>query len=167
MLPSLDADVAVALTAERQVTASPGALETQIQTRVPEGARPVTMQILDAVRQNAPGSFEVTLVPEELGRLRLTVTPGEAGLAIVMSADRPETLDLMRRSIDILAQEARDEGFGTLDFAFEGSERGGGHPEWTREPDPPSAVSSQPKPPAALAAPVPQHGAPGGLDIRL
>ncbi len=42
-------------------------------------------------------------------------------------ADRPETLELMRRHIDILAQEFRDIGYGSAEFSFgQGGQRPGG-----------------------------------------
>ncbi|MCY1128712.1 flagellar hook-length control protein FliK [Frigidibacter sp. RF13] len=74
------------------------------------------------------GPVEVTLSPEELGRVRMVLQGGEAGLTLTLTAERPETLDLMRRHIDQLAQDLRDLGYRNLAFSFanEGGQRGGG-----------------------------------------
>ena len=56
--------------------------------------------------------------PEELGRVRLTLSTTEAGLTLSVLAERPETLDMMRRHIEQLAQEFRDLGFGDVSFSF-------------------------------------------------
>lgn len=61
---------------------------------------------------------EVTLAPEELGRITMTISSSDGGLTLTLVAERPETLELMRRNIDQLAQEFRDLGFGALNFAF-------------------------------------------------
>lgn len=67
----------------------------------------------------APGDkVEVILSPEELGRVRMTILNDDRGLTMTFVAERPETLDLMRRNIDSLAQDFRGLGFGTLNFAF-------------------------------------------------
>ena len=67
----------------------------------------------------APGDkVEVILSPEELGRVRMTILNDDRGLTMTFVAERPETLDLMRRNIDSLAQDFRGLGFGALNFAF-------------------------------------------------
>ena len=66
-----------------------------------------------------PGQpVEVTLSPEELGKVRMTLTTTDGGLTLSLVADRPETLALMRRHIDQLAQDFRDLGFQNLSFSF-------------------------------------------------
>ena len=77
-----------------------------------ETARAIATQIAEALRQGS-GTIDVTLSPEELGRVRLSVGVSEGAMLVSISAERPETLDLMRRHIDILHAEARAEGFAT------------------------------------------------------
>lgn len=61
---------------------------------------------------------EVTLSPDELGRVRMTLATHDGNLNMAIQADRPETLDLLRRHIDSLAQDFRDMGFDDLNFSF-------------------------------------------------
>lgn len=45
---------------------------------------------------------ELRIAPPELGRLRITLRGGADDLRIAISADRTETLDLVRRNLDVL-----------------------------------------------------------------
>ncbi len=89
-----------------------------------------TQQLAEALRQNAPvvqnsGSLEVALHPEELGRVRLVFTPADAGLTVTVQADRSDTLEVLRRNIDLLANDLREQGYERLSFEFDGSGRDG------------------------------------------
>ena len=82
-------------------------------------ARPVVGQVVQAIARNLPdGVVELRLQPEELGRLRLAISPTDTGYSVQVTAERPETLDLVRRNIDLLAADLKDPGFGSLDFSF-------------------------------------------------
>ena len=51
------------------------------------------------------------------------MTPAEAGIAVSVMAERPETLDLLRRNIDSLQQAMSDIGYSDIAFSFDlGSE---------------------------------------------
>jgi hypothetical protein len=63
-------------------------------------------------------SVDVTLSPEELGRVRMTISSADGVLTLTLVAERSDTLDLMRRNVDQLARDFRDLGFSTLNFAF-------------------------------------------------
>ena len=69
-------------------------------------------------RQTPDGSVEIKLSPEELGRVRMTVSPGDAEVTISVMAERGETLDLLRRNADILSAELRNAGFERLSLDF-------------------------------------------------
>ncbi|MBV7380419.1 flagellar hook-length control protein FliK [Maritimibacter dapengensis] len=88
----------------------------------PETARHVVSQVADIVRMPADGRVEVTLRPEELGRLSLSFTQDAGTMNVSLSADRPETLELIRRNLDLLEQELRDMGFSNLAFDFGGGD---------------------------------------------
>lgn len=75
-------------------------------------------QLAQSVARFPDRPVEVTLSPEELGRVRMTLTTGDGGMTLTLVADRPETLALMRRHIDQLAQDFRDMGFQNLSFSF-------------------------------------------------
>ncbi len=81
-------------------------------------ARPVITQIVQAAKTAVDGIIEVKLSPEELGRVRLTMTTGETGMTVLVTAERPETLDLLRRNIDLFAADLADQGFSDLNFSF-------------------------------------------------
>jgi hypothetical protein len=81
--------------------------------------RPVVQQVTQGImRSNLEGSVEVRLWPEELGKVRLAMTPSDVGLTVMVTAERPETLDLMRRHIDLLEADLRENGFDGLAFQF-------------------------------------------------
>lgn len=92
------------------------ALATQPQS--PEIPRQIAQQIALAVQGGANNSIELQLNPLELGRVRITLSPSEAGMIVSIVADRAETLDLMRRNADMLAQDFRDIGYGATSFDF-------------------------------------------------
>jgi flagellar hook-length control protein FliK len=50
--------------------------------------------------------------------VRISVTAGDAGLTVAIIAERPETVDLMRRNIDLLTRELREMGYENLTFTF-------------------------------------------------
>lgn len=111
---------------------------------------------------------ELTLSPEELGRVKMTLTTQDGALSLAIQADRPETVDLMRRHIDQLAQDFRDLGFTSLSFSFAqgdastagGQDRGDAAPAETEAEIRSAATISNPHPAA-------RDHASGGLDLRL
>jgi hypothetical protein len=76
------------------------------------------MRLAETISRVAPGATEIRLAPEELGRIRLRVTGAEGVAHIVIAADRPETLDLIRRHLPELMQDLRQQGFDQATFAF-------------------------------------------------
>ncbi|WP_425097690.1 flagellar hook-length control protein FliK [Tropicibacter sp. S64] len=105
----------------------------------------VLRQIMERVPKLADGALEVRLSPEELGRVRMHMTPSDHGMTVHIQADRPETLDLLRRHVDQLARDLADAGFETSNFTFGGGESdsrpGGGQPS---EPSMPTISQSAP-----------------------
>ncbi|WP_164738308.1 flagellar hook-length control protein FliK [Frigidibacter oleivorans] len=90
----------------------------------------VLRQVADHLATGPDRPVELTLAPEELGRLRLTLTPVDGGMTLSVAAERPETLDLLRRNIDGLARELQSLGYAELSFSFAQDQR---HPR-----DPPA-----------------------------
>ncbi len=86
--------------------------------RIEPNARPVITQLVQAARSAIDGMVEVKLSPEELGRVRLAMTTAESGMTVLVTAERPETLDLIRRNIDIFAADLTEQGFTDLNFSF-------------------------------------------------
>lgn len=80
--------------------------------------RNVAKQIVAAVRADNDGRLELQLSPEELGKVRLSLHVADNTINVVILADRPETIDLMRRHADILQREFRESGFSSMSFTF-------------------------------------------------
>jgi flagellar hook-length control protein FliK len=84
----------------------------------PGAARALAIQVVQPLTQATDGTVEVALEPEELGRVRLSLTPNDQGVAVQVQADRQDTLDLMRRHAAVLEREFREAGFGSVSFGF-------------------------------------------------
>ncbi|MFD1195062.1 flagellar hook-length control protein FliK [Seohaeicola saemankumensis] len=126
--------------------------------------RHVAQQIADVATRAADGPVDLHLNPAELGKVRISMAMAEGGIAVNILAERPETLDLMRRHIDQLAQEFRHLGYGTINFSFGQQKQGqenrqdGGHAAT------PSSASGD----RVAAAPATRAGRQdSGLDIRI
>lgn len=85
----------------------------------------VAMQVAEVARQLPDRPVEITLTPEELGKVRLSFQMSENGaMHVVIAAERPETMDLLRRNIDSLAGEFKDLGYSDSGFSFESFDQG-------------------------------------------
>lgn len=90
-------------------------------------AAEVARQIAERIAIHQGGILEITLSPEELGRLRLSMSRDGEGILVTVQAERSETLELMRRNVDLLAQDLRALGYEGATFDF-GQWRGEGQP---------------------------------------
>jgi flagellar hook-length control protein FliK len=72
-----------------------------------EVARDLAQQIGARIMPLARGQFELALAPAELGRLEIALREVDGVMTLSVTAERPETLDLIRRHVDLLAQELR------------------------------------------------------------
>ena len=115
--------------------------------------------------QNRP--VELTLHPRELGRVRLTLQAVDGSMAVAIAVERPETLDLLRRHIDQLANQLRDIGYQNLTFEFAAQDQQFGHRErgfadTQRLAEDANQPSTQPPEPLRLLI-----GGDAGVDIRV
>lgn len=136
------------------------------EIRIATLARGATAQIAEAVRLPLDGSIEVRLSPEELGRVRVSMIPGEAGLVVQLVAERPETLELLRRHADLLAADLHDAGYTGLEFSFSREDRGH-DPSGAGSVPPPVPTVEQPVTQAAVPEGIAGSDADGALDLRL
>ena len=91
-----------------------------------DAAAPRTVQTTQAIAQQMTaalsrvqdGTIQIRLDPPELGRLSVTMPTVETGGTAVISADRPEVLDLIRRNEHLLQKELQSAGFANLDLSF-------------------------------------------------
>ena len=82
---------------------------------------PMRDQIVAAVsNRQGDGRLEIRLDPPELGKLMIGFegdSPDNIVRAVI-SADSPETLDLLRRNADVFQRALAEQGMGTLDLEF-------------------------------------------------
>ena len=100
---------------------------TAIKTGVPHH---IPKQLAEVIHTSGSKSVDVTLSPEELGRVRLSITQAESGLLVNIQAERPETLEMLRRNIEQLDKELQLLGYAEPGFSFSSE---GGEPD--RAPD--------------------------------
>jgi len=126
----------------------------------------VIRQVMDVIVQARDGQMELRLNPEELGRVRLHFQPSEQGAMILtISAERPETLDLLRRNIDQLGRELAAMGYDNTSFNFGENRRGTGQSVADSHAD---TVETSPGPAADMpAGDTPISRPQDGLDLRL
>lgn len=84
----------------------------------PDVARNVLIQVQEAVKSARSSQVELTLSPEELGRVRMGLSASDGTMVITLAADRAETLDLLRRHTDQLSREMQSLGFGQVSIEF-------------------------------------------------
>lgn len=89
-----------------------------VQTRADLPAN-VARQIVEVVNRSADRSIELRLSPAELGHVRMKMSPADTGLVVSIVAERPETLDLMRRNIEQLERALEGIGYDDVSFSFE------------------------------------------------
>ncbi|TGN60517.1 flagellar hook-length control protein FliK [Paracoccus liaowanqingii] len=87
--------------------------------------RPVIRQVTDALVITRGDRTEIALSPEELGRIRLVMS-GPDRSQITLWAERPETLELVRRNADLLTQQLAEAGVTADSLDFRRDDRGGG-----------------------------------------
>ncbi len=96
-------------------------------------------QIIEMLEAGQNRAVELRLQPEELGRISISLSQDSTGgLTVGMNAERADTLDLARRNIELLGQELRRLGYGSVEFHFGGGGAGdhsGGNQADSRVPD--------------------------------
>jgi hypothetical protein len=93
------------------------------QSTAPLANLPITVpqlaaQILPLSHAAKTGPIEVLLNPAELGNLRFEIHQKGEHVRVMLTAERPETLDLLRRNGEQLALEFRNAGFSGATLSF-------------------------------------------------
>lgn len=118
-----------------------------------------------AQAQAAP--TQIALSPEELGRLTISVRHEGDFVHVTLTAERPETLDLLRRHSGDLLADLRQSGFSGATFSFGQN----GHDQKAGSSNAPHAAPGHA--PVLAPLPAPDHPTPArahagaGLDLRL
>jgi hypothetical protein len=128
-------------------------------------------QLVAGLSSPKPGVTEISLSPEELGTVKLrlqTDTQNPDRMVVMLSFDRPETMDLFRRNADQLAEVIRSAGYSGVDIGF--AQHGqDGRPQAGKTANPEAVQAALPDV-ETLDSPVSQrrpHLAGSGLDLRL
>lgn len=95
----------------------------------------IARQMAEVLQRASDRPVEVSLNPRELGRVRMNISAVEAGITVNVVAERPETLDLMRRNIDQLVREFEALGYNNINFAFAEGEARQNFSDGGSEPD--------------------------------
>lgn len=139
------------------------------QTRT-EMSASIARQIATLMHRAPERTMELSLSPAELGSVRLKMSPVEAGIAVSIMAERPETLDLMRRNISALEQAMTDIGFEDVAFSFdlgsEATQDDSDYDETQAAPILELEVETGSEDAAQIETPA-QQAATSGLDIRI
>jgi len=138
----------------------------------------VAVQINRAVGQGND-KISIQLSPEELGRIDVKLEMKEGKMTAIISAERPETLEMLKQDARGLLQSLQNAGLqtdsGSLSFNLRGGDaqaqnQGGqsGHPGWQQGQRTPDGVDERPPmpqftPPQDLA----RAGSNGRLDVRV
>lgn len=176
-LPPPQGDIALPETGTTAAFSTHANLSLQAQQPVTESpqsapaiAQSVSGQIAFTVAQNPDGQTEITLSPEELGRVRLSMHSADGSISVTIHAERPETLDLMRRNIELLQRDFRALGYEQMSFNF--SQQGSGQsPERPPEETGPTGMDTSgnmpepPAPPRSLRPPATMSDR--SLDLRM
>lgn len=161
-----DVDLGLVTTGGDRPAQTSGASPVLTGTAPSDMARHAAQQIAMAITQTNGKVTEISLNPEELGRVRLSLAAGEGAITLAISADRPETADLLRRHIDTLAQEFRSLGYDNLTFSFgSGSDASGSAGSDNAGSE--TGAEAVPLTADAVAMPTPTKVITTGLDLRL
>lgn len=132
-------------------------------------ASQIVGQMSASIRRNGLGQTEVALNPPELGSLKISLESRDSGMVVSISADKPETMDLIRRHIDQLEQDLIEMGYSSLtfDFASSGEQASGDAGESPQDGGTGTMMSGEDAPAEVpLIGAGPRQGA-SGVDIRL
>ncbi|WP_165759838.1 flagellar hook-length control protein FliK [Falsiruegeria litorea] len=166
MLSSLPLEDALGLAGTSAAT--PQTVTAPADVLRPDIARSIGGQLAAQANARSQGTVDIALNPEELGRVRMAIAAGESTVAISIVAERPETLELMRRHADLLIEEFRNLGYGDIEFEFsDGSSASGDSAGHAPNDDSHANKGIEPEMSAPSTSPPNRPVQQSGLDMRL
>lgn len=84
----------------------------------PQVQQEVIQNVIVAVKNVKDGPTEIRLDPPELGRVLVTINQTDTTVIAVVTADKPEILDLMRRHSELFTRELANVGFKEAELSF-------------------------------------------------
>ncbi|MBI1495285.1 flagellar hook-length control protein FliK [Halocynthiibacter styelae] len=132
----------------------------------------ISQQLMEVAVRHSDGPVELMLSPEELGRVRMNFLLQDGALTVTVTAERGETLALIRRNIDILLQDFQDVGLSGVNLEFVEQDPGGQQDGFSdaRGETPDNQSDALPVADTEKQSPVrinAMTGARTGLDLRL
>lgn len=132
----------------------------------------VIRQIADAVVTTRNDSVEITLSPEELGKVRMILTGHERAPHLAIWAERPEILEQLRRNADLLMQQFSEEGMPDATLSFQDHRQRGDADQMNGDQpsgneDNPSHASAGPITGGSLAPETPIASGTRRIDVRM
>lgn len=127
-------------------------------------------QMAAALSHSADGATELALSPDELGHVRLRLEPDAANpdrMVVMITFERPETLDLFRRHAGELADALRAAGYAGADIGFGQDRSGAGGQDGPAGRASAWGIGADQPDPAPLPPPAPRLAAGASLDLRL
>ncbi len=96
------------------------ASSVQAMAAAQPAAATAAAQLVAAIRtESKSGNIEVRLDPPEMGRVRITLSVETAdAVKAVLTVERPETLDHLRRNMGQFTEDLRMAGFSSVDVEF-------------------------------------------------
>jgi flagellar hook-length control protein FliK len=130
--------------------------------------RDLPQTVATALRETPDRQIELRLDPPELGAVRFGIDSQAAGLVVTIIAERPDTIDLMRRHAEQFLADLRQAGFhgASLQFGSSGNPSGQGAERMPTPQTTPSAANPATSSAFPAAAP-PRPAVAGGLNLRL
>lgn len=108
------------LPASIAATTTPAQAPTSVTLPQPIPVSAVATILKDHTAPGKAKTIELTLAPEELGQVRLLLQPDGDKMRIVVQAERPETLEMLRRNTEAFSSELRQSGVANTSFSFGG-----------------------------------------------
>ena len=128
--------------------------------------RKILSQVSSAISSTSKENIEIRLDPPELGRIIISINQSDSGLSALVSSEKAEIADLLRRHSELLSRELSKSGFDDATLEFSHRER---HPDDSEfefsQNNYPSDPSEQSE--ASLEIEGILRSISGGLDIRL
>jgi flagellar hook-length control protein FliK len=148
-------------------TSAPASL-AQVLSR-PETPGQIAPQMAEAAQRMQDQTVQIALNPKELGKVKMQISALEGVVTVNLVAERPETLDLMRRNIQDLVREFHALGYDTVNFSFAEGQSGADTERNDRDGDkrhlgsPAGQTEMRPAEEASIIQMIPSDG----LDLRL
>jgi flagellar hook-length control protein FliK len=93
-------------------------ITTVSPTQATADIRSIAMQITQNLSDADTQSTEIALDPVELGKVRLSVQSASHAMSVQIIAERPETLEILRRNAEGLRAEFEALGYSDIGFEF-------------------------------------------------